>query len=188
MEFKEENAYQDALKTVKEGVLNYKNRNRVNVLIPEFKSKATVGYSVDAIINQLDKVVNSQIDETGTVKPVVDCLKSGAIRGIVGVVGCSNARVPSNKSHITVMTELIKNDILVVSTGCATKNGLMDKEEGKKIAGKGLATVCKLVDIPPVLHMGSCVDCCRILDVASALANYTGLDICDLPIAGSAPE
>lgn len=192
MEFKEENAYEDALKIVKEAVLNYKNRNRANVLIPDFKSKATVGYSVDAIINQLDKVVNSQIDETGTVKPLVDCLKSGVIRGVVGVVGCSNARVPSNNSHITVMKELIKNDILVVSTGCAAqaaaKNGLMDKEEGKKMAGKGLATVCELVDIPPVLHMGSCVDCSRILDVASALANYTGLDICDLPIAGSAPE
>ena len=192
MEFKEENAYQDALQIVREAILNFKNRDKSKVLIPELKSKATVGYSTNAIIKQLDKVVNTKIDETGTVKPLVDCIKSGAIRGIAGVVGCNNARGVSNLAHTTIMKELIKNDILVVTTGCgasaAAKFGLMEKEASKTLAGKGLATVCELVDIPPVLHMGSCVDCSRILEVASAVANFVDMDISDLPVVGVAPE
>ncbi|MDK2586084.1 anaerobic carbon-monoxide dehydrogenase catalytic subunit [Romboutsia sedimentorum] len=192
MEFKEENAYQDALQIVREAVLNFKNRDESRVLIPELKSSATVGYSVDAIIKQLDRVVNTEIDKQGTIKPLVDVIKSGTIRGVVGVVGCNNARVTSNLAHTTIMKELIKNDILVVTTGCgasaAAKFGLMEKSAAKKYAGKGLATVCELVDIPPVLHMGSCVDCSRILDVASAIANFVDMDISDLPLAGVAPE
>ena len=54
-----------------------------------------------------------------TVKPLVDALASGVIRGVVGVVGCNNAKTPSNYKHLTVMKELIKNDYLVVCTGCA---------------------------------------------------------------------
>lgn len=192
MEFKEENAYQDALQIVREAVLNFKDRDNLKVLIPELKSSATVGYSVDSIIKQLDRVVNSQIDKQGTIKPLVDVIKSGVIRGVVGIVGCNNARVASNLAHTTIMKELIKNDILVVTTGCgasaAAKFGLMKKSAAKKYAGKGLATVCELVDIPPVLHMGSCVDCSRILDVASAIANFVDMDISDLPLAGVAPE
>lgn len=192
MEFKEENAYQDALQIVREAVLNFKNRDKSRVLIPELKSSATVGYSVDAIIKQLDRVVNVEIDKQGTIKPLVDVIKSGTIRGVVGVVGCNNARVTSNLAHTTIMKELIKNDILVITTGCgasaAAKFGLMKKSAAKKYAGKGLATVCELVDIPPVLHMGSCVDCSRILDVASAIANFVDMDISDLPLAGVAPE
>lgn len=192
IEFKEEQAFEDAKKIVREAVLNFKNRDKEKVLIPELKSSATVGYSVEAIIPQLDRVVNSYIDPTGTVKPLVDCLKSGVLRGAAGVVGCNNAKGVSNEAHITIIKELIKNDILVVTTGCgaqaAAKFGLMDKSAAKKYAGKGLATVCELVDIPPVLHMGSCVDISRILDVVGACANYLDMDMCDIPAVGIAPE
>jgi carbon-monoxide dehydrogenase catalytic subunit len=89
------------------------------------------------------------------------------------------------------MKELIKNDILVVTTGCgasaAGKHGLLTKE-ARKLAGKGLATVCELVDIPPVIHLGSCVDCSRILQVVSDLANFLDMDISEIPVAGVAPE
>lgn len=191
MEFSEETAYEDAKQIVREAILNFKNRDKSKVLIPELKSSATVGYSLDAILGQLDRVVNSQIDPTGTLKPLADCLKSGVLRGAVGVVGCNNAKGVSNKAHITIMKELIKNDILVVTTGCgasaAAKFGLMTKE-ARKLAGKGLATVCELVDIPPVLHLGSCVDCSRILEIVSETAKTLDMDICDLPVAGVAPE
>ena len=191
MEFSEETAYEDAKQIVREAILNFKNRDKSKVLIPELKSSATVGYSLDAILGQLDRVVNSQIDPTGTLKPLADCLKSGVLRGAVGVVGCKNAKGVSNKAHITIMKELIKNDILVVTTGCgasaAAKFGLMTKE-ARKLAGKGLATVCELVDIPPVLHLGSCVDCSRILEIVSETAKTLDMDICDLPVAGVAPE
>ena len=89
------------------------------------------------------------------------------------------------------MKELIKNDILVVTTGCgasaAGKHGLLTKE-ARKLASKGLATVCELVDIPPVIHLGSCVDCSRILQVVCDIANYLDMDISEIPVAGVAPE
>ncbi len=192
IEFKEEEALAIAKEIVKEAVLNFKNRDKEKVLIPELKSSATVGYSVDAIIPQLDRVVNSHIDPSGTVKPLVDCLKSGVLRGAAGVVGCNNAKGVSNEAHVTIMKELIKNDIIVVTTGCgaqaAAKFGLMDKDAAKKYAGKGLATVCELVDIPPVLHMGSCVDISRILDLVAACAKNLDMDMSDIPVVGIAPE
>ena len=64
----------------------------------------------------------------------------------------------------------------------------MLKENADKYCGKGLATVCKLVDIPPVIHLGSCVDCSRILQVVSDIANYLDMDISEIPVAGVAPE
>lgn len=191
MEFSEETAYEDAKSIVREAILNFKNRDQQKVLIPEHKSSTTVGFSAEAILGQLDRVVNSQIDPTQTLKPLIDCLKSGVLRGVVGIVGCNNSKSVSNKAHTTIMKEMIKNDILVVTTGCgasaAGKFGLLDKE-ARKLAGKGLATVCELVDIPPVLHLGSCVDCSRIIDIVSAVAKDMDLDNSDLPIFGIAPE
>jgi anaerobic carbon-monoxide dehydrogenase catalytic subunit len=191
LEFNEETALEDAKNIVREAILNFKNRDKEKVYIPQHKSSTTVGFSEQAIIGQLDRVVNSQIDKPGTVKPLVDCLKSGVLRGVVGVVGCNNARSTSNKAHVTIMKELIKNDILVVTTGCgasaAGKFGLLSKD-ARKLASKGLATVCDLVDIPPVIHLGSCVDCSRILEVVSAVAKYLDMDMCDIPVAGVAPE
>ncbi|MGL5713635.1 MAG: anaerobic carbon-monoxide dehydrogenase catalytic subunit [Paraclostridium sp.] len=191
IEFNEETAFNDAKNIVREAILNFKNRDQEKVYIPKLKSSTTVGFSEQAIIGQLDRVVNSQIDSTGTLKPLVDCLKSGVLRGVVGVVGCNNARSVSNKAHMTIMKELIKNDILVVTTGCgasaAGKHGLLTKE-ARSMASKGLATVCELVDIPPVIHLGSCVDCSRILNVVSEVAKFLDMDMCDIPVAGVAPE
>jgi carbon-monoxide dehydrogenase catalytic subunit len=80
---------------------------------------------------------------------------------------------------------------LVVVTGCAAvadgKAGLMVPEAAEQ-AGPGLKAVCQALGIPPVLHLGSCVDNTRILVLAAALANYLGVDISALPLAGAAPE
>ncbi len=192
MEFHEDTAMEDAKTIVREAIMNFKNRDKSKVLVPELKSEGMVGYAEEAIVSQLNNVVNTQIDEMDTVKPLVDVLASGVIRGVVGVVGCNNARTPSNYNHLTIIKELIKNDFLVVTTGCgasaAAKNGLMLKENAHKYAGKGLATVCDLVDIPPVIHLGSCVDNSRILNICSIVANACNMDISDLPVAGCAPE
>ena len=192
MEFHEDTAMEDAKTIVREAILNFKNRDQEKVLVPDLKSEGVVGYAEEAIVGQLNNVVNTQIDEMDTLKPLIDVLASGVIRGVVGVVGCNNAKTPSNHNHLTIIKELIKNDFLVVTTGCgasaACKNGLMLKENAPKYAGKGLATVCELVDIPPVIHLGSCVDNSRILNVCSLIANACGMDISDLPVAGCAPE
>ncbi|AOY76304.1 anaerobic carbon-monoxide dehydrogenase catalytic subunit [Clostridium formicaceticum] len=191
IEFEEEKALASAKQIVKEAILNFKNRNKEKVFIPQAKSPAMVGYSVEAIKNQLDRVVNSNIDEIGTLKPLADCIVSGVLRGAAGIVGCNNPKIKHDYGHIELMKELIKNDIIIVTTGCAAqaaaKAGLMSKE-ARKFAGKGLERVCELVDIPPVLHMGSCVDISRILLLVSELAQLLQVDMSALPVVGAAPE
>jgi carbon-monoxide dehydrogenase catalytic subunit len=191
IEFDEHKALQSAKEIVREAVLNYKNRKRDKVFIPKGKSHATVGYSVESILKQLDRVKNSHVECPNPIKPLADVILSGVIRGAVGIVGCNNPKVKHDYGHIELMKKLIANDIIVVTTGCAAqaaaKSGLMSKE-AKELAGAGLKAVCELVDIPPVLHMGSCVDISRILVLVTELAKYLNLDISDLPVVGSAPE
>ncbi len=128
---------------------------------------------------------------TGTYKPLIECIKSGVLRGAVGVVGCNNPRVRPDYSHIEIMKKMLKNDIIVVVTGCsaqaAAKAGLMSKE-AKELCGDGLKRVCDLVGIPPVLHMGSCVDISRILMLITDVAKQWGINTTELPIVGCAPE
>ena len=189
--FEAETAGENAKKIVRAAVENFANRKKELVHIPQLKHKATVGYSVEAIIKTLDTVTNSQIDVTGTTKPLVDCITSGVIRGAVAMVGCNNPRVRPDSAHIELMKKLIKNDIIVVLSGCsaqaAARAGLMDKR-AKDLCGAGLKRVCELADIPPVLHMGSCVDISRMMVLASQLAKDAGVNISQLPLVGCAPE
>jgi carbon-monoxide dehydrogenase catalytic subunit len=130
----------------------------------------------------------------GTYYTLNDNIINGRIRGIAGVVGCNNARTRHNEAHITMVKELIKNDVIVLTTGCnaiaCAMEGLLTPETAKVYCGPGLAEVCETVGIPPVLHLGSCVDNSRILLAATEVVKAGGLgkDISDLPAAGSAPE
>ena len=181
IEFHEEHAYETAKKIVRGAVENYQNRKPALVDIPDDQTECMAGFSVEAIVGALG----------GTLDPLLDAIKSGAVQGIVGVVGCNNTRMRHDYSHITLVKELIANDILVVNTGCnaiaCAKAGLL-QVEAAEMAGPGLKAVCRAVGIPPVLHMGSCVDISRILVACAAIANALGVDISDLPVAGAAPE
>jgi len=181
MEFHEETAYETARAIVRAAVENYPNRNRARVFIPDVKSEAVVGFSVEAILAALG----------GSLDPLLGAVKSGAIRGIVAVVGCNNPKVQHDYGHVNLVRELIRNDVLVVTTGCnaiaCAKAGLLLPEAAEQ-AGDGLKGVCRALGIPPVLHMGSCVDISRILVACAAIANALGVDISDLPVAGAAPE
>jgi carbon-monoxide dehydrogenase catalytic subunit len=185
------NAGETAKLIVKTAIENFKNRKPELVHIPDMKHKATVGYSVEAIVKTLDGVTNSQVDETGTTKPLLECITSGVIRGAVAMVGCNNPKVRPDTAHIELMKKLIANDIVIIASGCsaqaAAKAGLMDKA-AKDLCGAGLKRVCELADIPPVLHMGSCVDISRMMVLASELAKDSGLNISQLPVVGCAPE
>ena len=176
---------------VKTAIENFKNRKPELVHIPQLKQKATVGYSVEAIIKVLDGVANSQVDEMGTVKPLLQCVTSGVLRGAVAMVGCNNPKVRPDFAHIELMKKLIANDIVIIASGCsaqaAARAGLMDKR-AKDLCGDGLKRVCELADIPPVLHMGSCVDISRMLILAAELAKCAGVHISQLPVVGCAPE
>jgi 6Fe-6S prismane cluster-containing protein len=126
-----------------------------------------------------------------TTAMTIDAIAAGTIRGAVAVVGCNNPKVTQDYGHVTLTRRLIENDILVLVTGCAAvANGKAGQmvPEASKLAGPGLRSVCEALGIPPVLHMGSCVDNTRILVLAAALAKHLGVDISQLPLAGAAPE
>ena len=178
-EFHPDNAVAMARALVQEAVENYTHRGEV--YIPVEPIKAMGGFSVEAIVGALG----------GTPEPLIEAIKAGKIRGAAGVVGCNNPKIKHDYGHVTLTKNLIANDILVVDTGCAA---VANAKAGFKVAesiqyaGEGLKEVCGALGIPPVLHMGSCVDNVRILVLASALANALNVDISDLPIAGAAPE
>ncbi|RLC85449.1 MAG: carbon-monoxide dehydrogenase catalytic subunit [Chloroflexi bacterium] len=181
IEFHEEHAYDIAKEIVRTAVENYRFRKPGQVHIPDEKTECMVGFSVEAIVAALG----------GTLDPLLEAIKSGAIRGIGAVVGCNNPKIQHDYGHVRLLEELIKNDVLIVTTGCnaiaAAKAGLMLPEAAEQ-AGEGLKGVCQALGIPPVLHMGSCVDISRILVACAAIANALGVDISDLPAAGAAPE
>ena len=189
--FNAHTAGENAKAIVKAAIDNFQNRDPELVHIPDLKQKATVGYSVEQIVKKLDGVTNSQVDKTGTTLPLIDCIVSGVLRGAVAMVGCNNPKIRPDAAHIGLMKKLIANDIILVVSGCsaqaAAKAGLMDKR-AKDLCGAGLKRVCELADIPPVLHMGSCVDISRMMILASELAKDSGLKISQLPLVGCAPE
>ncbi|MBE7002465.1 MAG: anaerobic carbon-monoxide dehydrogenase catalytic subunit [Ruminococcaceae bacterium] len=192
IQFSAETAGDNAKAIVKMAIENFKNRKPELVHIPNQKQKARVGYSVEAIKTVLDGVANSQLDEMGTTKPLVECVHSGVLRGAVAMVGCNNPKVRPDTAHIELMKKMLENDIIVITTGCsaqaAAKAGLMDPEQAKEYCGAGLKRVCELAGIPPVLHMGSCVDISRMMVLASDIAKDWGINISQVPVVGCAPE
>ena len=192
IQFNAETAGENAKAIVKMAIENFKNRNPELVNIPDQKQNARVGYSVEAIVKVLDGVANSQVDEFGTTKPLLECVTSGVLRGAVAMVGCNNPKVRPDSAHISLMKKMLENDIILIVSGCsaqaAAKAGLMDPVKAKEYCGAGLKRVCELANIPPVLHMGSCVDISRMLILAAQLSKDSGIPIAQLPVVGCAPE
>jgi anaerobic carbon-monoxide dehydrogenase catalytic subunit len=187
IEFDEHHAVEDAERIVRLAIDNFQNRQS-EVMIPRHKNVQIAGFGVESIQYHLGGTFR------GTYYTLNDNIINGRIRGIAGVVGCNNARTRHNEGHIAVVKELIKNDVIVLTTGCngiaCAMEGLLTPESAAVMCGPGLAEVCETVGIPPVLHMGSCVDNSRILLAATEVVKAGGLgkDISDLPVAGSAPE
>ena len=187
IEFDEHNAMESARAIVKTAIENFPNRGK-NIDIPEEQSDLVAGFSHETINYLLGGIYRASY------RPLNDNIINGRIRGVAGVVGCNNPRVKHDDVHIAMVKELIKNDVLVLQTGCSAmacaKVGLLTPEAAAKYAGEGLASVCETVGIPPVLHMGACVDNSRILIAATAMVKDGGLgdDLSDLPVAGAAPE
>jgi carbon-monoxide dehydrogenase catalytic subunit len=187
IEFDEHHALEDAERIVRLAIDNFENRG-AEVMIPKQKSPIVAGFGVESIEYHLGGTFR------GSYYTLNDNIINGRIRGIGGVVGCNNVRTRHNEGHITVVKELIKNDVIVLTTGCnaiaCAMEGLLTPESAKVFCGPGLAEVCETVGIPPVLHLGSCVDNSRILLAATEVVKAGGLgnDISELPAAGSAPE
>ena len=195
IELNADNADTSARKIVKEAIGAFKERKPGRAFLPSAKGHSLVGgFTVEALIAALTK-----LDSKKPLRPLVDLIANGAIQGVAVLAGCLSPKVQNDMSFITIAKELLRNNILVLATGCAAtacaRHGLM---EGKAIslAGESLQGVLKTIggaaglngQMPPVLHFGSCVDNSRCAVLASAIADYLGTSIDKLPLVASAAE
>jgi len=186
MQFDEHKALSIAKEILKVGIDNFKNRGKTQ--IPNHEEKLIPGFSHEYINYMLGGTYR------GSFRPLNDAIMSGRIRGVAAIVGCNNARSQHDFLHTYVAEELLKQDVLIVETGCGAiagaKLGLMLGEAGLDKVGPGLREVCETIGIPPLLHMGSCVDNTRILTVLTQVVEEGGLgdDIDQVPAVGLAPE
>jgi carbon-monoxide dehydrogenase catalytic subunit len=186
IEFDEHHAMDIAKQIVRRAIDNFPNRGETH--IPNISADLVPGFSHEYINYALGGVFR------GSFRPLNDAVIAGRIRGVVANIGCNNPRVAHDSVHQYVVKEFLKNDVLVVETGCgaiaSAKQGYLLGEAALEYAGPGLREVCEAVGMPPVLHMGSCVDNTRILTVLTQMASEGGLgdDISDIPAVGMAPE
>lgn len=181
MEFNEHNALEVAKDIVRVAIENFPNRRPERVNIPSETVEFAGGFSTESILAALG----------GSPAPLIDAIKAGKIKGVAAIVGCNSANYKHDYSHITFTRRLIREDVLVVGSGCAAiacaKGGLLSLKAAAD-AGPGLRAICEKLSVPPVLHMGSCVDISRILRLLAVLADAMNVDISDLPAVAAAPE
>lgn len=188
IEFDEHRAYTVAKEILRTAIDNFKNREPARVHIPQVREDLIPGFSHEYINYMLGGSYRASF------RPLNDAIMAGRIRGVVAVIGCNNPRTSQDYLHHYIVRELLKQDVLVVQTGCgaiaSAKLGLMLGEAGLTQVGPGLREICETVGIPPVLHMGSCVDNTRILTVLTQMVEEGGLgdDIDQIPAVGMAPE
>jgi carbon-monoxide dehydrogenase catalytic subunit len=186
--FDHDNAYDSAKQLLKQAIDNYKNRNAAKVAIPDASRPLVAGFSVEAIKYMLGGKYRASF------RPLNDAIIQGRIKGLVGIVGCNNPKSKIDEYINKLTAELIARNVLVVKTGCAAiasaKEGMLTPEAALAAAGPGLKEVCEAIGMPPVLHMGSCVDNTRILEAATEVVAEGGLgdDLSDVPAVGVAPE
>jgi carbon-monoxide dehydrogenase catalytic subunit len=179
--FQPATAAAQAREIIELAIAAYGNRDQSRVEIPVEPVDIIAGFSNESLLNLLG----------GSLDPLLSAIKDGSIRGVVAIVGCNNPKFQQDSQNVGLAKELIKRDILVLATGCITtaagKAGLL-MPEGAEMAGPGLQKICGALDIPPVLHFGSCVDNSRVLQLCAMIANELGVDIADLPVWGASPE
>ena len=193
--FTEEAADEKADEILDIAIKSFTRRKNKPVDIPNVKTPVVTGFSVEAIVGALSK-----LDAKEPLKPVVDNIKAGNIRGVCLFAGCNNVKVPQDKNFITIARKLLKANVLVLATGCGAgalmRHGFMDPANTDELCGEGLRAVLRAIGeanglggpLPPVLHMGSCVDNSRAVALTVAVAQYLGVDTDKLPVVASAAE
>jgi carbon-monoxide dehydrogenase catalytic subunit len=188
IELDERRAFNIAKDIVRLAIDNFPNRDASSVKIPNISSALIAGFSAENIFTALGGRYRPSY------RPLNDAIISGRLRGVAGVVGCNNPKHRQDEGHLAITRELLANDVLIATTGCTAiadaKAGLLCPEAAVSSAGKGIQEICRAVGIPPVLHLGACVDISRILIILSNVVAEGGLgeSIADLPVAASAPE
>ncbi len=193
--FEEEHADEVAKKILDIAVENFSRRGN-DIFLPKGEPKNLVaGFSVETCLSVLSK-----INPEDPLKPLIDNIVSGNIYGVVLLAGCTSPRITADASHVTIAKELLKQNVLIIATGCAAqacaRAGLLTHEASEKYAGEKLKSVLQVLGktagfdkpMPPVWHFGSCVDNSRVIILVSALAEKLGVNVKDLPVAASAAE
>jgi carbon-monoxide dehydrogenase catalytic subunit len=188
VEFNEDDPLVSAKSLIKRAIDRFAKRDPNKVAIPKISEPLVAGFSVEAIKYMLGGKYRASF------RPLNDAIIQGRIKGVVGIVGCNNPKTKLDGYINTLTAELIKQNVLVLKTGCAAiasaKQGRLTPETALDQAGNGLKEVCETVGIPPILHMGSCVDNSRILEAGTEIVFEGGLgdDISQIPTVGVAPE
>ncbi len=188
IEFHEENALDCARRIVRMAIESFRRRDPAMVRIPKVHERLVAGFTTQVVFRILGGRYRPSF------RPLNDGIQAGRLRGVAGVVGCNNPKFTHDQCHLAMVRELLRNDVLVVQTGCSAiacgKGGLLAPEAAAKYAGKGLQEICEAVGIPPVLHLGACVDNSRILTACAEMVKEGGIgDSFDkLPVVGAAPE
>ncbi len=179
-----EKSRETAWKIIEAAAKSYRNRrSQVAVTVPEHGCEGSLAGVGE---KSLKKFLG------GSYKPLLDLIATGRIRGLAGVVGCSNLTTKGHDVFTLELTrELIRRDILVLTAGC-TSGGLancgMMLPEAAAQAGENLQAVCRELGIPPVLNFGPCLAIGRLEEVAAELAAALKVDLPQLPLAVSAPQ
>jgi len=195
IEFKEEAAVEKAKEVIRVAIEVFGRRKGKPVDIPDIENTVIAGFSVESIVAALSK-----LDAQDPLKPLIDNIKNGNIRGVCLFAGCNNVKVPQDKNFKLMAERLLKENVLVVATGCGAgalmRHGFMDPANVDKLCGDGLKAVLTAIGeanglngpLPPVLHLGSCVDNSTAIALTVAIANYLGVDTDKLPVVASAAE
>jgi carbon-monoxide dehydrogenase catalytic subunit/CO dehydrogenase/CO-methylating acetyl-CoA synthase complex beta subunit len=193
VQFREEEAEESARAIVRMAIEAFKKRDPAKVRIPDVRSEVIAGFSLEQI-----EELCAKLSPDDPLSHIVDAIRQGRIRGITLFAGCNNQRSEQDYNHLTIAKELLKNDVLLLATGCSAgafaKNGYLALDATEKYAGPGLKAFLKElgeasgVQLPPIWHMGSCVDNTRAMNLATALADRFGSDVSSIPFAATAPE
>ncbi|MBW2710530.1 MAG: anaerobic carbon-monoxide dehydrogenase catalytic subunit [Deltaproteobacteria bacterium] len=195
VDFSEEAASEKAKEAIDIAIKNFSRRADKPVDIPAITTPVVTGFSVEAIVGAL-----TNVDAEDPMKPLIDNIKAGNIRGVCLFAGCNNVKVTQDQNFVVMAKKLLKENVLVVATGCGAgalmRHGFMDPANVDDLCGDGLKAVLTAIGeannlggpLPPVLHMGSCVDNSRAVALTVAVANYLGVDTDKLPVVASAAE
>ena len=195
LDFNAPSALEDAKTAIRMAIEAFKLRDASRVHIPDVKNKVVAGFSTEALLE-----IFASVNPDNPIKVLTDAIQSGELKGVCLMAGCNNVKRPQDDSHITIAKEMIKNDVFVIGTGCAmqacAKLGLLDPAAVDEYAGAGLKKFLARISenanlstaLPPIFHMGSCVDNTRCSDLLMAMANEMGVDTPKVPFVATAPE
>jgi len=182
VDYNPENVADQAVQLTNLALGNFKSRKGRESHVPKKVQKAVVGFSIESILSALG----------GSLDPLLDAIKDGKIKGVVGLVSCTTlGNGPQDLASIEIAKELIRRDILVLSMGCgnaAVQVGGLCSIEAKDLAGSGLRSICEALGVPPVLSFGTCTDTGRLAVLVAEIAEALGVDVPALPIAVTAPQ